>query len=80
MDKQLILFAIIIILNDYQLVVFFYCGSSLSLKHTRCSTILLYVTIKFKMLFLVPGVGIEQYILNFLVEQHNKMCKESKCD
>ncbi len=43
-------------------------------------TILFRVTVKFTMLFLVQGVGIEQFILNFLVEQNNKLCEASDFD
>ncbi len=43
-------------------------------------TILFRVAGKFTMLFLVPGVGIEQFILNFLVEQNNKLCEASDFD
>ena len=43
-------------------------------------TILFRVAGKFTMLFLVQGVGIEQFILNFLVEQSNKLCEASDFD
>lgn len=43
----------------------------------RCPALLFRASVKFTMLFLVQGVGIEQFILNFLVEQNNKLCEAS---
>ena len=43
-------------------------------------TILFRASVKFTMLFLVPGVGIDQFIFNFFVEQNNKLCEASDFD